>query len=114
MMCGVCGECDKSWSCKKLKKIVISHKIMLYEFVPFAVIGLIEMYGDSIMARVFRLMDRFRKFKGYVYIFKGIGANVYKRKEDLPKNIFSSFVLNPISGFYELDMSRGKLLSASV
>jgi hypothetical protein len=111
-MCGVCGECDKIRSCKKLKKIVISHKIMLYEFVPFATSGLVEIYGDGVMAKVFILLDRFRKSKGYIYLFKGIGADVYKRKEDLPKNSFSSFVLNPISGFYEFDLSQGKLLSA--
>ena len=110
-MCGVCGECGKFVSCSKLKKIVVSHKMDLYGFAPFSVTGLIEMYGDTVMTKVLRLLDRFRKFKGYVYLFKKYNVSVYMRRKDLPKNIFSSFVLNPTSGFYEFDLSQSKLLS---
>ena len=111
-MCVSCSGCLTFSSCNKLRKIILLHDIKLCEFSYISTCGLAEIYGKNTMERVFKLVDRFRKKKGYIYILKGISANAYKRKDELPENIFSSFELNPISGFYEFDMSQSKLLSA--
>ena len=111
-MCVFCNGNSGFCSCSKLRKIILLNDMKLCEYSSLSTCGLTELYGKDTMDKVFKLINRLRKIKGYVYIFKGVGADAYKRKSDLPENIFSSFKLNPISGFYEFDMSQGKLLSA--
>lgn len=107
-----CVGCSKIDSCGKIRKIIFTHEMKLCSHSSIGCAGFAELYGKTTASKVLKAMDRLRKVNGYLYIFKGVGANAYMKKEDLPKNIFSSFALNPITGFYEFDLSESVLLSA--
>lgn len=96
-----CRLCEKFEHCSDERKFLNTNNFTIQSTISFQVMGLFELYDKKLVSKAVGLLDRFRRFKGFRYIFISNATSIYLEKKDIPVEKLGEFVLNSDTLFYE-------------